>query len=435
MKQGLDYWADQTWEILNDKICVEYPTVYLALKMYDYGLYFIDRITKADSTVEQYFKLCVMKDLDYLAGDAVSDALDNYRSDSTSFNAEVLLAAIELKFAIIDLDFKESITYCETISDRNIIDDIRSYFGINTGENLKNQLVSLKRSIDTMHYSVEVQWINQLKKESPELAERYEDYLSNVKERFPNRNYTIHCPVNVSVYDASGKLVAEVGEEKVWASGEIAVVYDHGKKEIYFFDNAEYNLICEGYSDGDMDVEITEFDSEGNIVRKVNYNNIPVAPSSIHAMSGDEVKTNDGVSLPVDYDSARASEKHKVSIENGVISGYLPEIEASAGERVEISAIIPEGYRFVGWQGDAEFEDAKSASTYFFMKDGEVSVSARLKKLEKDGDEDEDKPNEGIPVILIIVIAGGALITLSGIAILIVMIKERKKEQQKGVRQ
>ena len=431
MKQGLDYWADQTWEILNDKICVEYPTVYLALKMYDYGLYFIDRITKADSTVEQYFKLCVMKDLDYLAGDAVSDALDNYRSDSTSFNAEVLLAAIELKFAIIDLDFKESITYCETISDRNIIDDIRSYFGINTGENLKNQLVSLKKSIDTMHYSVEVQWINQLKKESPELAERYEDYLSNVKERFPNRNYTIHCPVNVSVYDASGKLVAEVGEEKVWASGEIAVVYDHGKKEIYFFDNAEYNLICEGYDEGDMDIGITEFDSEGNIVRKVNYNNIPVAPSSVHAISGTELKTNDGVSLPVEYDSARASEKHKVSIENGVISGYLPETEASAGERIEISAIIPEGYRFVGWQGDAEFEDASSASTYFFMKDGEVSVSAKFKKLDRDEDEDDDKPSEGIPVIIIFVIAGGALITLSGIAILIVMIKERKKNSKK----
>ena len=164
MKQGLDYWADQTWEKLNEQICIKYPNAYLAMQMYEHGLYYIDKFTKADSTTEQYFKLCIMKDLDYLAGAAVSDALDNYNSKSTAFNAEVLLATIELKFAIIDIDFEESITYCEKISDRNIIDTIRSILGTNTGENLKSKLTELKKSIDTMHYSVQAEWQAMMRK-------------------------------------------------------------------------------------------------------------------------------------------------------------------------------------------------------------------------------------------------------------------------------
>ncbi len=426
--------ADILWESISTALETSFPGVSALCKLANAEMYVVDKFLGVNKSVEQYFKLCTISDLDALAGKVVEKAIDDYKNERTTENAKVLLGAIELKFGFIDESYRESIRYSEVINDegiiRSAISSLKSLFGTNENE-LKESLQKGVVVINEVHRTLLTSWIYQLESDYPLIAPLYDEYKNGINRTFAAKQYSIHCPVNVKVFLPSGELIAEVGEDSVFASEDVAVIYYHGEKEIIFFEDGDYILSCEGYDEGDMDIGITEFDSEGNTVRKVNYNNIPVAPSSIHAMSGDEVKTNDGASLPVDYDSARASEKHKVSIENGVISGYLPEIEASAGERIEISAIIPEGYRFVGWHGDAEFEDASSASTYFFMKDGEVSVSAKFKKLDRDEDEDDNKPNEGIPVIIIFVIAGGALITLSGIAILIVMIKERKKNSKK----
>lgn len=441
--------TDKIWGYMTDAFVDKCPVAKGYVVLAKMELTVMDKFFGIDARTEQYFKLCTLNEVDSVAALAVHQAMNDYMSSPTSENAATFLSAIELKFGFIDQSYKESIKYSEVITDSGILQKMengfRDLFGIDSVNVLKESLIGAEKAKNSLHCTLLTSWISALDAEDHSLAENYYEYREAMFTRYEPENandfievfrnaakqYSIHCPVNVKVFLPSGELIAEVGEDSIFASEDIAVIYYHGEKEIIFFEDGDYILSCEGYDEGDMDIGITEFDSEGNIVRKVNYNNIPVAPSSVHAMSGDEVKTNDGVSLPVDYDSARASEKHKVSIENGVISGYLPEVEASAGERIEISAIIPEGYRFVGWQGDAEFEDASSASTYFFMKDGEVSVSAKFKKLDRDEDEDDDKPSEGIPVIIIFVIAGGALITLSGIAILIVIIKERKKNNKK----
>lgn len=441
--------TDKLWGYMTDAFVDKCPVAKGYVVLAKMELTVMDKFFGIDARTEQYFKLCTLNEVDSVAGLAVHQAMNNYMSSPTSENAATFLSAIELKFGFIDQSYSESIKYSEVITDSGILQKMengfRDLFGIDSVNVLKESLIGAEKAKNSLHCTLLTAWISDLDAENHSLAENYYEYREAMFTRYEPENandfievfrnaakqYSIHCPVNVKVFLPSGELIAEVGEDSIFASEDIAVIYYHGEKEIIFFEDGDYILSCEGYDEGDMDIGITEFDSEGNIVRKVNYNNIPVAPSSIHAMSGTELKTNDGNSIPVDYDSARASEKHKVSIENGVISGYLPEIEASAGERIEISAIIPEGYRFVGWQGDAEFEDASSASTYFFMKDGEVSVSAKFKKLDRDEDEDDDKPSEGIPVIIIFVIAGGAIITLSGIAILIVMIKERKKNSKK----
>lgn len=442
--------TDKLWGYMTDAFVDSCPVAkgYVALAKME--LTVMDKFFGIDARTEQYFKLCTLNEVDRVAALAVHQAMNDYIASPTSEKAATFLSAIELKFGFVDQSYNESIKYSEVITDSGILQKMengfRNLFGIENVNVLKESLIGAEKAKNSLHCTILTAWISELDAEDHSLAKNYYEYREAMFTRYDPENandfievfrnaakqYSIHCPVNVQVFSPSGELIAEVGKDSIFASEDVAVIYDHGEKEIIFFEEGDYILSCEGYDDGDMDIEITEFDSEGNIVRKVNYNNIPVAPSSIHAMSGNEVKTNDGNSLPFDYDSDRASKKHKVSIENGVISGYLFERDAAKGERIEISAIIPEGYRFVGWQvtgGDVVFEDTKASSTSFFMPESDIEISAKFKKLDRD--DDEDKPNTGIPVIIIFVIAGGALITLSGIAILIVMIKERKKNSKK----
>lgn len=442
--------TDKLWGYMTDAFVDSCPVAkgYVALAKME--LTVMDKFFGIDARTEQYFKLCTLNEVDRVAALAVHQAMNDYIASPTSEKAATFLSAIELKFGFVDQSYNESIKYSEVITDSGILQKMengfRNLFGIENVNVLKESLIGAEKAKNSLHCTILTAWISELDAEDHSLAKNYYEYREAMFTRYDPENandfievfrnaakqYSIHCPVNVQVFSPSGELIAEVGKDSIFASEDVAVIYDHGEKEIIFFEEGDYILSCEGYDDGDMDIEITEFDSEGNIVRKVNYNNIPVAPSSIHAMSGNEVKTNDGNSLPFDYDSDRASKKHKVSIENGVISGYLFERDAAKGERIEISAIIPEGYRFVGWQAtgsDVVFEDTKASSTSFFMPESDIEISAKFKKLDRD--DDEDKPNTGIPVIIIFVIAGGALITLSGIAILIVMIKERKKNSKK----
>lgn len=413
----------------------------------------IDKFFGVDARTEQYFKLCTLNEIDRIAGFAVNQALINYKDHPTGTNASVFLAAIELKFGFIDQSYSESIKYSEIITDSGIIQKMengwRDIFGIETDNGLKNSIIKAETAKDALHCTLLTSWITKLDNENPYIAQNYYEYRDKMYALYrpelsensiqtfcsATTHYSIHCPVNVSVYDSSGNLVAEVGEDEVWASGEIAVVYDHGEKEIYFFDEGGYKLVCEGYNEGDMDIEVIDYDDDGNITRTVNYNNIPVSAGSMHNLSSGSVSDSSGNTVDCDYDSSKSdAARYKISINHGVISGYLFETDAAKGERIEISAIIPEGYRFVGWQaagGTVEFEDAKAASTSFFMPEGDVKISARFKKLENDDDDDDDKSQSGeAPIIWIIVAVGAGVICAAGIAILIVMIKEKRKKEK-----
>ncbi len=427
--------ADLLWDEISAVLEKTFPGVAALCMLANAEMYVVDKFFGVNKTVEQYFKLCTLNDLDALSGKVVEKAIDNYRNERTTDNAKVMLGAIELKFGFIDESYRESIKYSELIHDEGIIRGITnafaSWLGINENT-LKDSLLKGVNVVNELHRSSLTMWIYQLENDYPLIAPLYDEYKNGIDQSFAAKQISVHCPVNVKVYDESDTLVAEVGEDQVWASGEIAVVYDHGEKDIYFFDNAEHRIVCEGFDTGDMDIEVNEFDADGNLTHTVNYNNIPVSAGSTHNLSASSVSDAEGNTLEADYDSSNTdAAKYKVTVNYGVIAGYLFEYEASAGERIEITALVPEGYRFVGWQGDIEFEDAKSSSTYFFMPEGDISISAKLKKIEDEDDDDENKPRGGLPIIWIIVGGGAALISVSGIAILIVMIKEKSKKRSK----
>lgn len=423
--------TDILWESISSVLETSFPGVSALCKLANAEMYVVDKFFGVNKSVEQYFKLCTIADLDSLTGKAVEKAIENYKNNKTTENAKILISAIELKLGFIKESYRESIGYAEIIDDEGIVRSAIKALKLflNVYENsLKNSLQNGVVLINEFHKSILTSWIYQLEYDYPEIAPLYEEYKNGINKSFAAKQYSIHCPVNVKIYNASGETVAEVGENAINACDNIAVIYDHGEKEIYFFDNADYTLVCEGYEDGDMDIELKEFDSNGALVRTVGYNNVPVSLGSVHTLSEEKLDDGDGAIIFADFDSAKDSEKYKITIKNGTISGYFFEYEASAGERIEICAIVPDGYLFVGWQGNVEFEDAKSSSTYFFMKDGDVSVSAKLKRIESE-DDDSETPDSST-IIVIVIIAGAALITVAVITIFIVISKGKKNSKK-----
>lgn len=408
----------------------------------------MDKFFGIDARTEQYFKLCTLNEIDRIAGLAVNQALINYKDSPSGRNASVFLAAIELKFGFIDQSYSESIKYSEIITDSGIIQKMengwRDIFGIETENGLKTSLIKAETANDALHCTLLTSWITKLDAENHNIAKDYYEYRERIYAlyrpelaedfiqtfRSAAMHYSIHCPVNVTVYDASGTVVAEIGNENVRVNGNIAVIYDHGAKDIYFFDDGDYCLVCEGYAEGDMDISVTDYSPDGNIIRTVNYNNVSISSGSMHTLSGETVTDSEGTTLVADFDSTQGSEKHKVTVNNGVIDGYLTKCEAAPGERIEISAIVPKGYRFVGWLGDVEFEDAKESSTYFFMPDGDVEISAKFKKIDTDDDADEKDDNGSLAVIIIIAAFGSAVVALTVVVLFIIKKKSKKPNKE-----
>ena len=438
--------TDKLWGYVTDAFVDKCAVAKGYVELAKMQLTVIDKFFGVDARTEQYFKLCALNEIDRIAGLAVNQALINYKDHPNGSNAAVFLAAIELKFGFIDQSYSESIKYSEIITDSGIIQKMengwRDVFGIEIENSLKNSITEAESAKDALHCTILTSWITKLESESSHIAKNYYEYRDKMYALYrpkPDEGsiqaspsavtlYSIHCPVTVTVYNSVGDAVAEVGENEVWASGEIAVVYDHGGKEIYFFDEGDYKLVCEGYGEGDMDIEVVNYDKDGNITRTINYNNVPVWTGSMHDLSIYSVSDRSGNILEPDYDSSKKDAvKYKATVNYGLISGYLFEIDAAKGKRIEITAIIPEGYRFVGWltsNGEVAFEDAKAASTYFFMPEGDVEISAKLKKatiFSPDG--------KALSAVFIIVAIGTALICIAGGTILFVMKKEKQKKE------
>jgi len=425
--------ADIIWDKITDVIYKKFPAAAILVAIANTGMYAVDKFLGIDATVEQYFKMCTLTQLDALAGKVVHAATEAYRVKHSSVNAEILISAIELKFGFIDQDYKEAIKYSEIIHDegilREITNTIHSIKGIFTNvqesNKLKDCLLTGEYYKDALHKIIQSAWKNALYNDYPSIA----DYYVNSSPLNYHKQYSVHCPVNITIYN-SDETIGEIGGNTVWSNENIAVVCNHGEKDIYFFDDGNYTLVCNGYAEGDMDISVTDYSPDGNVIRTVNYNNVSISSGSMHTLSGETVTDSEGTTLVADFDSTQGSEKHKVTVNNGVIDGYLTKCEAAPGERIEISAIVPKGYRFVGWLGDVEFEDAKESSTFFFMPDGNVEISAKFKKIDTDDNADEKDDNGSLAVIIIIAAFGSAVVALTVVVLFIIKKKSKKPNKE-----
>ena len=130
-------------------------------------------------------------------------------------------------------------------------------------------------------------WILGLEEDYPELFVKYAFKLQESLNL--EKQVTVSCPVNVYVYDVDGKLVAYIKDGCPYAEGNITAVVEGESKNFYFYDDGEYEMVCDGYNNGSMNIAINIYD-EGFITQTVNYFDIPVSDNSTHRL---EITSND----------------------------------------------------------------------------------------------------------------------------------------------
>lgn len=448
---GASYLGEVFWEKATEAFLKSCPLAASYLSFAKLQTTVVDQLFGIDAQVEQYFKMCTLVRLDSIAGSAVRQALQDFRNNERQETAAVLLAAIELKFGFIDQDYQEAVKYSEIISDTGILrkarNALKQFFGANETNSLKDSLQDAEKAKNAMHYTLLTSWISALDAEDPRLAKnfyayreqmllRYQPELAeDLSEAYKNaaRIAYINCPVNVTIYNDHGEIAAQVGEDGVWSSDDVAVLYDHGEKTVIFFRDAKYVMTCQGYADGEMDIQINTLDAQGTVVRVVNYNRIPVTANSVHEISDNQVCDSYGTAVTADCDTwDEAQSKHNLTVSQGVAFNRLIQTEVAEGQWVYITAIIPEGYQFVGWtadQRDLVFEDPQALSTLFFMPDNDVQIEAKIKRINRQ----QTTKNPGLlhefPLVAVIC----ACVTTIAVGIVFFVFVRKRKNRSKDI--
>lgn len=384
-----------------DRLWATCPVAAAALSVCKAEAYAVDKLLGVEKTLEQYFKMCALTEVDQLAGLAVNQAILDYKGSPTPENAAFLLAAIDVKFGFIDQDYTQAIKYSEIIHDEGMLRQVlnglsATVSGTPTQNDLKNTLLELQDTKDALYYTVQTSWLTPLNEDFPEVAEDCQAFQKQMKAMYWPYEVSVHCPVNVEVYDENDQLVASVVNGK--AQGSVGAVYDNGSKHLLLPNVEGYRILCTGYDGGEMDVQLKQYDEAGETVRTLNYHDLPVAAEGTYSLTSalilaDAPTIQGDIAYSADYDSKVSATQYTLTVQNGYFTDALAgnTTQASAGQQVYISAIVPAGYRFTGWSADqagVEFADPNAICTSFTMIAGEAVITASYELIPGDFNRD-----------------------------------------------
>ena len=384
-----------------DKLWATCPVAAAALSVCKTQAYAVDKLLGVEKTLEQYFKMCALTEVDQLAGLAVNQAILDYKGSPTPKNAAFLLAAIDVKFGFIHQDYTQAIKYSVIIHDEGMLRQVlnglsAAVSGAPTQNDLKNRLLSMQDTKDALYYMVQTSWLTPLNEDFPEVAEDFHAFQQQMKAMYWPYEVSVHCPVNVEVYDENDQLVASIVNGK--ARGSVGAVYHNGSKHLLLPNIEGYRILCKGYDGGEMDVQLKHYDEAGETVRTLNYHDLPVAAESTYSLTSalilaDTPTIQGNTTYLADYDSNASTAQYALTVQNGYFTDALAgnTTQAAPGQLVYVSAIVPEGYRFTGWsadQADVEFADPNAICTSFPMIDRDVVITASYELIPGDFNRD-----------------------------------------------
>ncbi len=237
------------------------------------------------------------------------------------------------------------------------------------------------------------------------LDSNYITDISQDKISAVSRVIRINCPVNISVYDESGNVVASIIGDTVSADNQlIAYVNNNGEKIVYLPGDGNYNVQIEATDNGEVNYSVGEFNFAHNqFVRVENYYDVTVTKgdnlsATVPAASNKALKENAFVGTDAEYKVSHngrdiscserligretSTLKHTVTIaadgNGGYVSGAGRYIQ---GHFAQVEAHPHIGCEFYGWY-DASGAMVSTDATYRFAVKNDVVLTAKFSQAQ-----------------------------------------------------
>ena len=199
------------------------------------------------------------------------------------------------------------------------------------------------------------------------------------------RIFTANCPVDISIFDSDGALIAEIKNDTPQNVGSsiISTVDDNEQKTFYLPYTDSYTIEVRATDSGNLNLSFNEFDPDkGVITQRMNYYDIPISTGDTITCivdGGYVVQSSEGVNIS-------PSENYT----NGAIPTYQVEVVPKGdglvlgggtikkGDFVKLAA-YPQNSRFKGWYEGNNL--LSSEAEYRFLVNRDVILTAVFENI------------------------------------------------------
>ncbi len=357
---GLSLCFDKLWDCVKAKASVALPHLAVLLAAYKGGKLISNLLFSSDSLVEHYYTMLATLEFESLAKETFNSMKQAYLNDKNEDTAAALLSATDLLYTLFAEDCDKAYAYCDTV-DNAVASKIAHIWNKSDYSEVKADIQETKNSSENMHFMFGITWIIYLQEDYPLQYELYKDRLNQTLESMESAKseYSIHCPVNVSVYDKNGSLVASFDQGRTFADGNLAIMTEGENKLLRFYDSEDYTVACLGYDTGTMDISVTEY-ANNAAYRNVVFNDLQVdngceyvLPPTLSTDESAYVIKNDEIEIEADFDSQSAAEEIAHVKISGGIAFYLgepiTESDLPVWSVIQLEAYPNTGFLFDGW--------------------------------------------------------------------------------------
>ena len=386
---------DELWSGVKRSFKAANPAAYIAQTIYESGKLITQVCFNTDEIQEKYCKIIALVNTENVLNTVYNNTKSSFKSAKSKGNAQAYNSAVDVMFNILNSDCDYATAFADAV-DSSLAGQISSLLGDDTIEDFKDSVTSIKTSTDQFHETVLTYWIGELEKEGNDRYKDYEYLLDESWERM-RKKYNVACPVDIYIYDTDGVIVGSVIDNVPYCrpDANITISVEGDEKTIYMYGNKQYNISYVGNDAGEMDISIAEYDDTDNVTRNVYFNNIELTDGLTYNSADTGSNTGEDAYILTDendlditpgYDSLNDSDGtlYTASIERGCFAEMTSiERELHVGENAEITAYVPNGYKFIGWTtdtGEDIFADAANVTTSICMPDHDIAIIANIEK-------------------------------------------------------
>lgn len=176
--------------------------------------------------------------------------------------------------------------------------------------------------------------------------------------------YIVKCPVDISVMDDSGSIVASIENDTVTRTGNENVdvyVDENGDKYVFVLDDTEYQLRLTATDNGEMDCTVVSYQQGQGKTSQSAFFDVPLVNGESYiapfSMQDDQyvLQGNEGTLTPdvvINGGELYNAAVHVAITGNGTVFGAAACY--SVGDTAHLTAVPEEGSIFGGWYADGE---------------------------------------------------------------------------------